>query len=370
MAESRTLFRHAHAVGAWQSGADACAEQLGTPGHGLGFVYLTDTLAAHAELIVERLRERTGVEDWVGSTASGVIATGVEYVDEPALVAMVADLPAGSYQVFSGRAPPPLPEERTPAGALAANFAVVHADPQTPDIGELVAEMSSRLASGYLVGGITSARTRNLQIANAVLSGGLSGAVLASDVLLRTRLSQGCTPLGARFTITECEDNVIATLDGLPALAVFKQAAGELLARDLRRAAAMVQVGLPVRGSDTGDYRVRNLVGIDPKNGLIAIGERVQKGDPLLFCLRDAASARTDLERMLAEIGAPGQAPPRGALYYSCIARGENLFGKRGAELELIREALGEVPLVGFFCNGEISHDRLYAYTGVLTLFE
>jgi small ligand-binding sensory domain FIST len=24
---------------------------------------------------------------------------------------------------------------------------------------------------------------------------------------------------------------------------------------------------------------------------------------------------------------------------------------------------------VGFFCNGEISHNRLYGYTGVLTLF-
>jgi len=60
---------------------------------------------------------------------------------------------------------------------------------------------------------------------------------------------------------------------------------------------------------------------------------------------------------------------PRGALYFSCLARGEHMFGARGAELELIRRVLGEVPLVGFFCNGEISRDRLYGYTGVLTLF-
>jgi small ligand-binding sensory domain FIST len=363
-------FRHAHARGDWSACAEACAEQLGTPGRGLGFVYLTDALAAQAEAIVQTLRERTGVENWVGSSASGVVATGVEYVDEPALVAMVADFGADSFRVFSGRSRAPLLDERTADGALAANFAVVHADPHTADLGELVAEMSTRLVSGYLVGGITSAGTHGVQIANDVLTGGISGAVLASDVMLRTRLSQGCSPLGARFTITECEDNVIATLDGLPALEVFKQAAGELLARDLRRAAAMVQVGLPVRGTDTGDYLVRNLVGIDPKNGLIAIGERVQKGDPLLFCLRDAATARTDLERMLGEISSGEQPRPRGALYYSCVARGEHLFGRRGAELELLREALGDVPLVGFFCNGEISHDRLYAYTGVLTLFD
>jgi len=60
---------------------------------------------------------------------------------------------------------------------------------------------------------------------------------------------------------------------------------------------------------------------------------------------------------------------PRGALYFSCVARGEHMFGSRGAELGLIQRSLGEVPLVGFFCNGEICHDRLYGYTGVLTLF-
>jgi small ligand-binding sensory domain FIST len=51
------------------------------------------------------------------------------------------------------------------------------------------------------------------------------------------------------------------------------------------------------------------------------------------------------------------------------VARGEHMFGSRGAELGLVRQALGELPLVGFFCNGEICHDRLYGYTGVLTLF-
>ena len=122
-------------------------------------------------------------------------------------------------------------------------------------------------------------------------------------------------------------------------------------------------------GSDTGDYTARNIVGIDRKNGLIAIGDTVERGMELIFCRRDAAAARKDLESILLSLK---QALPqaRGALYYSCVARGEHMFGSRGAELQLIGQALGEVPLVGFFCNGEISHDRLYGYTGVLTLFQ
>jgi small ligand-binding sensory domain FIST len=107
-------------------------------------------------------------------------------------------------------------------------------------------------------------------------------------------------------------------------------------------------------------------VGVDPQEGLIAIGEEVETGMEILFLRRDAAAARADLERILDELK-PN--PARGALYYSCVARGENLFGARGAELGLVRRSLGDVPLVGFFCNGEISHDRLYGYTGVLTLF-
>jgi small ligand-binding sensory domain FIST len=114
---------------------------------------------------------------------------------------------------------------------------------------------------------------------------------------------------------------------------------------------------------------VRNLVGFDPRNGLVAIGAQVEKGMQVMFCRRDEAAAREDLHRMLDRISADLDGPPRGGLYFSCLGRGEHLFGRRSAELELIARRLGEFPLVGFFCNGEISHDRLYGYTGVLTLF-
>jgi small ligand-binding sensory domain FIST len=45
------------------------------------------------------------------------------------------------------------------------------------------------------------------------------------------------------------------------------------------------------------------------------------------------------------------------------------VFGDEGVELRAIRDALGEVPLIGFFAGGEISNQVLYGYTGVLILF-
>ena len=169
--------------------------------------------------------------------------------------------------------------------------------------------------------------------------------------------------------VTDGERNIIVSLDGRPALDVFKEDIGDVLSRDLRRTAHFIHAAIPVPGSDTGDYTVRNLVGIDPRNKLIAIGAEVEAGMPIIFCKRDAQSARDDLERMLDSIAEDAKGRPRGGLYYSCLGRGEHMFGAPSAELGIIRDRLGEFPLVGFFCNGEISHDRLYGYTGVLTLF-
>lgn len=352
------MFRHAHSGEKdWRKAVESCAAKLAGAA-GLGFVYFSDVIAADAEGIVAALRARTGVEQWIGTVGVGVLATGMEYYEEPALAVMVADLEPSSWQVFSGR--------NRPRGD--AHFAVVHGDPETPEMPGLIADMATKVASGFLVGGLSSSRTRSVQVANDVLSGGLSGAVFGPEVAVSTRLTQGCVPLPGRFRITECDQNVLVKLDGRPALDVFRECIGEILSRDLRRASHFIHAGLPVRGRDRADYMVRNLVGIDPKNGLLAIGDVVEAGDEILFCKRDGESAREDLGRILAELKTAVPAP-RGALYYSCLGRGEHMFGRRGAELGQVRDALGDVPLVGFFCNGEISHDRLYGYTGVLTLF-
>jgi small ligand-binding sensory domain FIST len=127
--------------------------------------------------------------------------------------------------------------------------------------------------------------------------------------------------------------------------------------------------GIPVRGSDTGDYLVRNLMALDTERQWLAIAERVAPGDSILFCRRDPASALADLKRMLAGLQRRLAAPPKAGLYFSCVARGPNLFGTDSEEVGAIREALGDFPLAGFFGNGEIAHDRLYGYTGVLALF-
>jgi len=369
--ESMAVAHAAHVD--WRTAANACLERLESPaGANLGFVYASDAFAADFADIAAHLEARTGIAHWVGSVGVGVCATGVEYFDEPALCVLSARLPADSFRVFAA-AGDGLEAFEAAHGAWCdahgARFAMVHADPHNESIDALVDALCARMPGGFVVGGLTSSRGAHPQLADGITAGDLSGVVFDPGVGVVTRLTQGCSPLGPRHRITRARGNVIIELDGRPALDPFEEDVGDSRAGDPAALGGRVFVGLPVRGSDTGDYLVRNLVGIDPDNRAIAVGAWIEEGDQVMFCLRDSAAAAADMGRMLAELKGALDAPPRGGVYYTCLARGPNLLGSDSAELRLIEDALGRFPLVGFFGNGEISHHRLYAYTGVLTLF-
>ena len=350
--------------------AQSCLEQLAGPPASLGFLYVTDLLADDIGDILDFFRERTGVPHWVGTVGIGICATGREYFDEPALAVMLGEFAPGSFEIFSGiKSTADLGRVRLKCGERGANFAIVHADPRNNEVSELITGIAGKVESGFLVGGLTSSRGRNLQVADRVTDGGISGVLFGDEVSVATRLTQGCSPIGRKHTITQAQRNIIVELDNRPALDVMKEEIGEKLARDLDRVGSLIFVGLPIAGTDTGDYLVRNLVGIDPARGLVAIGELVESGMQMTFCRRDSASATEDMGRMLASLKQGLYSRPRGGVYYSCVGRGAHLFGPDSGELRLIERAFGEIPLVGFFCNGEISHNRLYGYTGVLTLF-
>jgi len=369
-------MRSAHCANSdWRTATRTCLEALGegVDEANLGFAYVSDLFAPHFPDIAALLREATGVQHWVGSVGLGVCATGIEYFDQPALCLLTGRFPDGALRVFAAVSDDLQAFEANHGGwcdASGARFAMVHGDPRNPRMDALVRGLCERLDGGFLVGGLTSSRGVHGQLADTVGEGGLSGVLFDPRVAVVTRLTQGCSPLGPRREITRCRENVLQQLDARPALDVFYEDIGESLAAEPAALGARVFAGLAVKGSDTGDYLVRNLTAIDESNRVLAIAERVQEGDQIMFCRRDAAAAEQDMRRMLTEIGAAlGGAPPRGGVYYTCLARGANLFGAHSEELKLIESILGRFPLVGFFGNGEISHDRLYGYTGVLTLF-
>lgn len=390
-------WRAALTLAALQIDAQVPAHEASTAGPlTLGFVYFTDAYAAHATALLAALRQRWPTVAWVGSVGVGVAAGAVEYIDEPALVLMLAALPTGRFEVFSGARKLHRIEPYT---------ALVHADPATPDLAELVAEMSDRTASGYLFGGLASSRSVGVHVADGVWQGGMSGVAFTQDVALISRVTQGCQPLGPTRTVTACERNVVTALDGQPALACLLGDLGIQNLGDPRQVVPRLRATLVgvtgahdavlVRPGQFGtETLVRNLIGLDPARNALAVAQALEPGMKIAFCERDVAAARRDLVRICSEIReeleshneplavpvpssgpGPAERPRRmlGALYVSCSGRGGPHFGGPSAELKIVQHALAgdgpEVPLVGFFAAGEIARYHLYGYTGVLTVF-
>ncbi len=386
-----TPFIAAHAAAPhWRQALDRCLDQLTQekkahaagqgepPDYTLGWCYLTDHFADVAEDIVAELQRRLPGVSWVGTVGIGIAAGGVEYIDQPAMVLMLAPLPRAAFRLFSGRQP-----LRTGADGFHAHTALVHADGSTPDLQELLPELAERTATGYLFGGLSSARTRTLQIADAVLTGGLSGVAFSEELGIVSRVTQGCQPVGPLRSVSSAENNIVITLDDQPALACVLEDLGldqDLPVEEAAEALSSTLVGLRrasedafgARGRFGPDTLVRHIIGLDPNARVLAIGDAVEPGTQLAFCRRDPEAALADLVRIATEIrdelATSGQRAA-GAVYVSCSGRGGPHFGTPSAELIAIREVLGKLPLAGFFAGGEIARDRLYGYTGVLTVF-
>lgn len=395
--------------------------QMTLPGHAaqppLGLLYITDYYASDAALILAHLQQELPmVKDWAGTVGVGVAANNAEYFDEPGMALMLCELPAHQYRVFSGAQPLP--------ASFEAASALVHADPQTPELAELIAEMAGRTKSGYLFGGLTASRHEAVQFAwhqshentapktpdrvsvthkQGVFTGGLSGVAWSSEVQILSRVTQGCAPISKERKITEAEGHVVYALDGEPALDILlkdlnvslsePQSALKAVRSTLVGLTSAGQQGVGRTGSLGVDVRVRHIVGLDPARKGVAIADHVEAGQKLAFCQMSLQAAKSDLRRICAEIreelepetlsletahalaASEAEAAPHparriaGAVYVSCSGRGGPHFGGPSAELQWIRHALGDVPLVGFFASGEIAHQHLYAYTGVLTVF-
>ena len=282
---SAITFKVSCATGSdWQSVARHCLQEIGTEpsSANLGFLYITDSLAPYLQILLEEFRQETGVKDWVGTVGAGICCTGREIYDEPAAAIMLATLPVDSYRLIpSGisELSDNLKENRNWLAEHSVHFGVVHGDPRNTHIAQIIESLSTELDPGFLVGGLTSASEENFmhQIAGEVYEDGLSGVLLSAHIPVISGLTQGCTPLTNKHTITRSDGHIIAELDGRPALDVFKEDIGEALSRDLSGVAGYIFAGLPVPGSDTGDYLVRNLIGIDPDEKLLAIGDNLGK---------------------------------------------------------------------------------------------
>ncbi|HMF13874.1 MAG TPA: FIST C-terminal domain-containing protein, partial [Gemmataceae bacterium] len=207
---------------------------------------------------------------------------------------------------------------------------------------------------------------------------GAVAALIHGAVRISSVVSQGCRPIGQPFVVTRAEANVIHELGGVPPLVQLKEMFKTLTEREQQLVRHGLHVGRVLNEYQDefhrGDFLVRNVIGADPQSGAIAIGDYVRPGQTVQFHVRDEETADEDLRHLLANSRKQAAPQPRGALLFTCNGRGTRLFSSADHDALCIRKSLGEIPLAGFFAQGEIGpvtgKNFLHGFTASVAIFQ
>jgi small ligand-binding sensory domain FIST len=367
--------------------AGAACERLQGARPNLAVVFASSDHAAAAQQILEGVDEAVGPTALIGCVAEAVIGGSREIEAEPAVSVWLADLP-GTVETFH------MEFVRTDSGAVFGGWRfeptttgepdglhLMICDPFTFPVDSLLSHLNRAVPGALVVGGMASGATEPGQTVlfqdRAIHREGAVGVRLSHPVDVRTLVSQGCRPIGSSFVVTKAHENVVFELGGRPPLERLREIVGALSPPDQELAAHGLHVGRvideykPEFGQ--GDFLVRGVIGADPENGAIAVGDRVEVGETVQFHVRDAATADEELRALVEREVRALDRPPAGALLFTCNGRGSRLFGVPDHDASIVSSVFGGIPLAGFFCAGELGpvggRNFLHGFTASLAVF-
>lgn len=324
-----------------------------------------------------------------GCSGGGVIGGMTELEQRPALSLTAARLPGvtATLQHIDGRRLPP-PSDAEAWRSIAAaplggddTYCLALGDPFSTNANALLAGLDTVTGAGAVIGGIASGADgpgeAALFVEDEVLNEGVALLTLRGNLRIDTIVAQGCRPIGQPMFITGCDRNVILTLDGEPAAEALRGVYEGADDADKALFKRSLFVGLVMQPSQEaygpGDFLIRNISGIDAERAGLVTGALPRRNQVVQFHLRDAATSAADLEIHLQAHKRLEETPPAGAMLFSCLGRGQVLYGRSGHDTEMIRAHLGDVPVSGFFCNGEFGRigrrTYLHGYTSAIGLF-
>lgn len=206
---------------------------------------------------------------------------------------------------------------------------------------------------------------------------GVAGFLLSGAFTPRSGVTEGCQPIGDPFIITKAEGNVVYEIGRLPAIKLLRNTLASLPPEDQEQAKRSLVAGIVINEAreefGRGDFLVRNILSVDPQSGAMALGELVRPGQTIQFHVRDADAAMDDLRETVAHLAqALDEEPPRFGFYFNCTGRGSRLYGRSNTDTAIIREFLGNFPLIGFNGNAQIApvgkRNLVHNYTGALVV--
>ncbi len=381
------------AINAHEAAEAACrqaVEQLSGASCDLACVFASTIYRTAWPGLLARIHESLKPGVLIGCSGSGIIGGGKELEWVPAISIMAAHLP--QVRLFPFVVNPDELELSAPGGFWVDKIGaspeahpsfVFFVDPFTANPTKLIDEINAtyrtRPAVGGLVSGGNGPGEHLLFMGTEVLHEGAVGVAMTGNIMMETVISQGCRPVGQPAIVTKAEDNVIVELGGQPALAVLHRVLAALSPEERELAQqGSVFIGVVINEMrqrfGAGDFLIRNIIGIDPDLGAIAVADHVQAGQTLQFQLRDPDLSRQELRRLLCQAGQSDPViPPAGCLLFNCTGRGKALYGIAHQDVRTIQTVNRKLPVGGFFCNGEIGPvggvNLLHGYTASLGLF-
>jgi len=356
----------------------------------VGVVFLSNIDRRTARSAMETMRESVAAGCLVGGTVEGVIACGREQEAGPAVAVWLGRFPGATITPFAiehARTPdgglfsgwPPAIENAWPPDATVILLADPFSFPVEPFIDRLGEDHPGVPVVGGMLSGASSPGGNTLLLGGATYDSGAVGFIVSGSVRVRPVVSQGCRPIGRTLLVTKAEENVIFELGGRPALERLQEIYEGLDADEKNLVRSSLHVGrVASEYQDSfshGDFLVRNVVGAEPRSGVIAIGDHVRVGQTIQFHVRDAASADADLRTLLGRArDASAGSGPAGALVFSCNGRGSRLFAEPHHDARAVEACYGPIPAAGFFAQGEIGpigrRNCLHGFTASIAVFE
>ncbi|MEG3439628.1 FIST N-terminal domain-containing protein [Pannus brasiliensis CCIBt3594] len=376
----------------------------------LGMVFISSAYASDYPRLVPLLLDKLSLPVLIGCGGAGIVGTGGEgrsreIEGNPALSLTVARLPnveirplyleANDYPDLDSS-----PDRWTELIGVAPEknpHFILLADPFSSRITDLLEGLDFAYAGSVKIGGLVSGgmleqqgglffHDENRRRNTALYRQGVVGVALSGDIVVETIVAQGCRPIGQTYQITEGERNIILEMSATdkdsspnPPLNLLRDLIQTLSDKDRELAQHSLFIGIArdefKMQLRSGDFLIRNVLGVDPRHGAIAIGDRVRPGQRVQFHLRDADTSALDLELLLESYRSEREdvSAIAGALMFSCLGRGETLYEKPDFDSGLFQRYLGAIPLSGFFCNGEIGpvggRTFLHGYTSAFALF-
>jgi small ligand-binding sensory domain FIST len=380
------ISKELNAAEAGQALAVQIERAMGAGPVDLACLFFSSHYADQAQELSAPLLDRLTPGTLLGCTGEGIIAGQEEIESAPAVTLWTARLPGAtltpwrlSEKQHGGDAD--LVEWPEPDGGTDPSTLLLFADPFSSPMDDVLTEMADHypgsMAIGGMAGGGHDEGENRLLLNESVHEGGLVGVAISGNVSVRAVVSQGCRPIGERYVVTKADRNVIHELGGVPALDQLRAMFETLNSHDRNLAQNALHVGVVMDEQrnrfERGDFLVRNLIGADRTSGSLAIGDLLTEGQTVQFHVRDAQSASEDLHLLLAADRSRHPQPPLGALLFSCCGRGRGLFGRAHHDVTVLRERTGEIPVAGFFAQGEIGPvggaNFLHGYTASIALF-